>query len=96
MHVTREQSKQGFCVLPIFEGHAALFPSACEVTKLLQPSEVRICCPSDALLSIEASAVWESGKRGIYSSVKQDSFGRTTYIGDRGNVIGGGFYASHF
>ena len=80
------------CVLPLYAGHVSMFPSACTATPLAQPSEVKMCCPADVLLSAEASAAWENCKAGIYTRVKHmgDS---TLYVGDRGHVKGGAFVA---
>ena len=83
------QEPNTVCVLPVFEGHANLFPKACKATKLHQPNEVKICCPSDVLLTPDASAVWETGKSGIHARVDTLQTG-TLYVGDRGNVLGGG------
>lgn len=81
------------CVMPIYEGHADLFPSACKATPLDQPGMVKMCCPSDALLTPDASAVWETGKSGIHARVHGAGGSTTTYVGDRGSVLGGGFVA---
>lgn len=77
-----------YCVMPVFAGHAALFNDRCKATDLLQPNEVKMCCPADALLTPEASAVWESAKSGMYVHV--ESLGQSRmYVGDRGNIKGG-------
>ena len=85
-------SRPEVCVLPIYAGHASKFPAACKATRLAQPNEIKMCCPADALLSAEASSVWENGKAGIHVRVEQmgDS---TLYIGDRGHVKGGALVA---
>lgn len=88
----RASPGQSVCVLPVFAGHAKLFPSACTATPLSQPNEVKICCPPDTLLSADASAAWEAGKSGIHARVEPLHNG-TLYVGDRGGVLGGALVA---
>lgn len=87
-----DTSQLDVCVLPIYAGHASLFPAACKATPLAQPNEIKMCCPADVLFSAEASAVWENGKAGIHSRVERMG-NSTLYVGDRGNVLGGAFVA---
>ena len=80
------------CVLPIYAGHAPLFPAACKATPLSQPNEIKMCCPADVWFSAEASAVWENGKAGIHTRVEKTGTS-TIYVGDWGSVRGGAFVA---
>ena len=92
--IMRSSSTDTVCVMPIYAGHADLFPSACKATPLMQPNEVKICCPPDVLLTPDASSVWETGKSGIHARVVgAGKASSTMYVGDRGNVIGGAFVA---